>query len=87
VSVTLRPARKTPKTTPRTTPVGTPEDRRPRRASAYGTDDPYCHVLVGGNRYTRCGIRLKPPLTQHETHSAKGNCPNGHPSCPECGPR
>jgi hypothetical protein len=85
VSVTLKPASKTPKTTPRITPVGTPEDRRPRRASALGTPDEYCHLLVGGGSYTRCGIRLKPP--DRVGHSAKGECPNGHPSCPECGPR
>jgi hypothetical protein len=75
--------------TPRaiTRPKDSTEGRRPRRASAMGTDDDFCHILVGGNGYTRCGIRINPPLTNAQTHSAKGACPGGHPWCPDCGER
>jgi hypothetical protein len=58
---------------------------RTRRSSASGTDDPYCHILVGAPPYgyTSCGLRIKPPLTVERTHH-KPPCPNGHPPCPEC---
>lgn len=56
-----------------------------RRSSAAGTDDAYCHILVGSPpyRYTCCGVRLKTPLPIERTHR-KPPCPNGNPPCPEC---
>ena len=58
---------------------------RARRSSANGTEDPYCHILVGSPpyRYTSCGLRLDPPLPIEETHR-KPPCPNGNPPCPDC---
>jgi hypothetical protein len=77
---------KNPKTTTR--PADSANHERPRCASAMGTDDDYCHILVGGSSfsYTLCGERLKPPLRRVESHAAKPApwCPNGHPSCPAC---
>lgn len=55
------------------------------RATAVGTADPYCHVLIGTEpyRHTDCGQRLSRQLTAKDTHQI-GPCPNGHPSCPKC---
>jgi hypothetical protein len=61
------------------------DTERTRRSSAAGTDDKYCHILVGSPpyRYTSCGLRLRPPLPIEQTHR-KPPCPNGNPPCPEC---
>jgi hypothetical protein len=83
-AIETKPAR-TPSTTPRQ--AGTGEGRE-RRASALGTTDEFCHIVVGGGSYTRCGMRLKPPLRRTETHAVRNSsswCPNHNPSCPECG--
>jgi hypothetical protein len=63
---------------------------RPRRASALGTDDALCHVLVnvglGGYSRTLCGKRVSPPLSRSQTHDPPPKrCPGGWPSCPDCG--
>jgi hypothetical protein len=65
------------------------EPERPRRASARGTDDDLCHVLVnvglGGYSRTVCGQRLVPPLSRGETHAPPPkHCPGGWASCPAC---
>jgi hypothetical protein len=62
------------------------EDDEPKRSSAIGTIDRYCHILVGQQaHYTRtlCGLSLVPPQTYGHEPPPK-RCPNGHPSCPEC---
>jgi hypothetical protein len=57
------------------------------RASADGTDDPYCHLFLGNPpfRYTACLVRLREPLPIERTHpEPPSRCPNHHPPCPEC---
>ena len=56
-----------------------------RRSSAAGSDDPYCHLLLGQApfRYTACLVRLREPLAIEETHDAPfSRCPNRHLACP-----
>jgi len=58
-----------------------------RRASANGTDDPYCHVLAGTAPYQRtvCGQQIAPPLRVEKAHLYPP-CANGFPQCPKCIP-
>ena len=60
------PVRRPPRPTTRPRPAPARDPKRPRRASRLGTDDEFCHVLVGrpGHyTYTRCGQKLRPPQT------------------------
>jgi hypothetical protein len=74
-----------PKIKPRTEAQVSAGDRE-RRASAHGTPDPFCHLLIGFT-YTRCGQRLKPALKRSQSHPVRSKtdwCPNHHPDCPAC---
>jgi hypothetical protein len=61
-------------------------DNEPRRASAIGTEDDFCHLLVSGNAYTRCGKRLTPPQAGSDAPGSQWCVvvPEHNPSCPEC---
>jgi hypothetical protein len=61
-------------------------DDRPEHASAAGTPDEYCHILVGDGpwSYTLCGQDLDPPEQRAHLAGDPPWCPNDHPSCPRC---
>jgi hypothetical protein len=62
-------------------------DAEQRFASALGTPDENCHIVIGDGpwSYTLCGQNIDPAAEY--AHPAAGNpwdCPGGHPSCPRC---